>query len=538
MTIAAQIELPGSEGDNLARKVALGLLFVMLLYRAAEFAATGFGAIHFPWGLDYGEGIVWQQARLIFTDRAYGPIDQFPAIVFHYTPLYHAVAWQVATTLGTDELATGRAISLLSALVAAIATGTIAAMLVDRRDHNADRWLTGSVAGLVVFTFVPMINWSPLMRVDMLAIALSLLGLVAALKSIERPRWMLLGSLLFVAAIYAKQTTIAAPAAAFAVLLVTRPKLALQGIAACTAIGLAALIALNWLTDGGFYRHVFLYNVNRVELSRLLWIVYAGAAHAIYVSLAGWMVARRIGDFRARYPTVRALRAAGNGDIKRLIALAYFAVTSVMLLMVVKSGSSINYFLEWCFAIAIFVAAGVQEPPPASAGTVKARRVLAACIPLGMALQAFITTGFDFDLDPDGRRARELGQLSREIAAADKPVLSEDMVLLLRSGQDVLWEPAIFAELASTGAWDERPFVQRVRDGYFAFVIASGVRGEPRFDQGYNPAVAAAFDAAYPAKERLAGYIIYRTLPRRESAEASVGDQASEKASAPVALGQ
>ena len=178
-----------------------------------------------------------------------------------------------------------------------------------------------------------------------------------------------------------------------------------------------------------------------------------------------------------------------------------------MLLLVVKSGSSINYFLEWCFAIAIFVAIGLQEHPPVTAGTLQARRVLAACIPVGLALQAAMTTGYAFDLNSDGRRARELGQLSREIAAADKPVLSEDMVLLLRSGHDVLWEPAIFAELASTGVWDERPFVRLIRDHHFAFVIASGVRGEPRFDQGYNPAVAAAFDAAYPVKERLAGYV-------------------------------
>ena len=72
--------------------------------------------------------------------------------------------------------------------------------------------------------------------------------------------------MLFVAAIYTKQTTIAAPAATFAVLLVTRPKLALQGIAACIAFGMAALIVLNWLTDGGFYQHIFLYNVNRIDL--------------------------------------------------------------------------------------------------------------------------------------------------------------------------------------------------------------------------------------------------------------------------------
>jgi hypothetical protein len=526
MTAAASIEMPNSQLPRLARKIAIGALVAVLLYRAFEFARTGFAAIRYPWGLDYGEGIVWQQARFIFTPEAYGPIDRFPAIVFHYTPLYHAVTSLVAGTFGTDELATGRAISLLSTLVAALASGALAAMLVEGRHRKQGRWLAACGASLIVLSYVPVIDWAPLMRVDMLAIALSLLGLVAAFQSIERPRLMLVASLLFVAGIYTKQTAIAAPVATFAVLLATRPKLALQGIATCTALGMAALIVLSWLTDGGFYRHVFLYNVNRADLSRLSWIMYAAAAHAIYAALAGWMVARRVGKLRGRYRTFRALRTAGSGDIRLLIALAYFAVTTVMLLTVVKSGSSINYFLEWCFAMAIFVAAGLQEQPPAEAGTIQVRNVLAVGIPLGLLLQATITTGHAFDTNGNGRRARELAVLSQQIAAAPKPVISEDMVLLLRSGQNVLWEPAIFAELSNTGIWDSRPFVKRIREHEFAFVIASGQRGEARFDNCYNADVAAAFEAAYPVKERLAGYVIYRTVPSQPSRKATAGNAA------------
>lgn len=527
MTAATSIELPVSDAPSMARRIAIAALFAVLLFRAAQFAAAGFAAIGYPWSLDYGEGIVWQQARSIFTVQAYGPIDQFPAIVFHYTPLFHALASLVAGALGTDELATGRAISLLSTLVASLASGALAAMLVAGHRRKQDRWLAGGAASLLVFTFVPVISWAPMMRVDMLAIALSLLGLVAAFKSIEQPRLMLIASLLFVTAIYTKQTAIAAPVATFAVLLVTRPNLALQGIAACTVLGLAALIILSWLTDGGFYRHVFLYNVNRVDPARLMWIVYAAAAHAIYVALAGWMVARRIGDLRNGYRTFGALRSARPDDIRVLIGLAYVAVTTVMLLMVVKSGSSINYFLEWCFALAIFAALGMQEQPPATAGTLQARKVIAVCIPLGLLLQAMITSGKAFDMDSNGHRARELTALSRQIAAAGKPVLSEDMVLLLRSGQDVLWEPAIFAELASTGAWDEGPFVRRIRNRDFAFVITSRERGDYRFHQAYSPAVAAAIYAAYPVKERLAGYVIHRALSSQTPGEATAGDRPS-----------
>ena len=62
-------------------------------------------------------------------------------------------------------------------------------------------------------------------------------------------------------------------------------------------------------------------------------------------------------------------------------------------------------------------------------------------------------------------REAELRHLSAIVRPSDKPVISDEMVLLLQSGQRVMWEPAIFAELASTGAWDEWPFVGQVRRG-------------------------------------------------------------------------
>ena len=100
------------------------------------FASAGLAAIRYPWELDYGEGIVWQQMRWIFTDKAYGPIDQFPAIVFHYPPLYHAVTAISAGALGTDELATGRAISLLSTMAAAVASAMLVGLLLKGRANR------------------------------------------------------------------------------------------------------------------------------------------------------------------------------------------------------------------------------------------------------------------------------------------------------------------------------------------------------------------------------------------------------------------
>jgi hypothetical protein len=502
--------------QQVALRVATGVLLALLAYHAVLFAIGGVAAIRYPWELDYGEGIVWQQMRWIFTARAYGPIDQFPAIVFHYPPLYHAVTAIIAGALGTDELATGRAVSLLSTVAAGIASAILVGLLLEGRASRWDRRLWGVVAGLLVFTYLPVTTWAPFMRVDMLAMALSLFGLVAAFKSPERPWLIYLASLLFVAAVYTKQTSIAAPAATFAVLIALRPRLAIQGIATCLALGLAVLLALGWLTDDGFYRHIFLYNVNRPDFGRLSWIVYAAATQVVYVGLAGFVLVRRLLEVRSKYrgnANARAALGANTADTRLLIAAAYALVSTLMLVLVAKSGSSINYFLEWFFALGLFAATAPSEARSIAAGPAQLRAFLAVGAVAALALGVVYAPLPRSDYDANSPRARQLAQLSAEIKAADKPVISDDMVLLIRSGRQVLWEPAIFAELASVGDWDERPFVERIRKHEFAFFITWGQRGFRRFDERYNPAVADAIDAAYPVIEKRAGLIVHKPRP-------------------------
>jgi hypothetical protein len=522
MTAGSLASPLASHSSLIARRIALGVLLAFLAYRAFLFADAGLAAIRYPWELDYGEGIVWQQMRWIFTEKAYGPIDQFPAIVFHYPPVYHAVTSISAAAFGTDELATGRAISLLSTIAAAIASYVLVGLLLEGRASRGERRLCGCVAGLLVFTYLPVINWAPLMRVDMLATALTLFGLVAAFKSLERPQLIYLASLLFVAAVFTKQTSIAAPAATFVILLAMRPRLAVHGIAACLVLGFTALLTLGWTTDGGFYRHIFLYNVNRPDLSRLSWIFYVAVAQAIYVGLAAIMLVRRLVELRSQYrgnPNVRAALSTDAAAMRLLIAAAYALVSTLMLVLVAKSGSSINYFLEWFFALGLFAAMAPSEAIRGARGKAERQSILAIGVPIALAIGVAMAPSPRSDFDGSSARARELAQLSAEIASAEKPVISDDMVLLIRSGREVLWEPAIFAELASTGDWDERPFVDRIRNGEFAFFVTWGRRGHQRFDERYNPAVADAIDAAYPVKQRIAGLTVHKprvqARPRR-----------------------
>lgn len=513
MTAQTSIEIHSPTRMKLAQRAGVGLLLIVLLYRIALFAAAGFRAIRYPWELDYGEGIVWQQMRWMFTARAYGPIDGFPAIVFHYPPLYHLVTAVSAWAFGTDELATGRAVSLLSTVAAGVASAILVSLLLEGRTSHGDRRMCSCIAGLLVFTYVPVAMWATFMRVDMLAVALSLFGLVTAFKSLERPRFIYLAATLFVAAVYTKQTEIAAPAATFAVLMIARPRLALRGIATSLILGLIILLALAWLTHGGFYRHIFLYNINRMEPILLRRIIYVVMAQPIYIALAGFVLVRRLAEVRSEHRSatnVRVALCASPVDIRLFIGAVYLLLSTLMLLLLAKSGSSINYFLDWFFALGLFAAMAPSEALRASRGKTDLETLFGLAIPVGLAIGALFAPSPRTDERPDSLHARELAQLARVIAAADKPVISDDMVVLIRGGQDVQWEPAIFAELASTGRWDQRPFIQRIRNRQFAFFVTLDDEGRRTFRERYTPAVTLAMDSAYPYRQKMAGLVIRR----------------------------
>jgi hypothetical protein len=99
--------------------------------------------------------------------------------------------------------------------------------------------------------------------------------------------------------------------------------------------------------------------------------------------------------------------------------------------------------------------------------------------------------------------------LSERIQKSRKPVISDEMVMILRGGQRVVWESAIFAQLEKVGLWDQLPFEARIRRKEFAMFITEGVRGDALFDGRYSPAIADAIDAAYPVKQKIAGYTLH-----------------------------
>jgi hypothetical protein len=499
--------------------LALAVMFALLLWRLSVFFDFGALALSFPFSLDYGEGIVWQQALLLFTPEAYGRIDGFPAIVFQYPPVYHAVTRAVAALAGTDMLYTGRAVSMAATLLTAVIIGLVVARAAPTGATRAERVIAGSAGALALFCLMPVYYWAPLMRVDMLAIALSFAGFWFGLKAFERSVWIVPAALCFVAAVYTKQTSIAAPLGLFGLMLWLRPKLALAGFAICLVTGLAALLALAAATDNGFLRHVFLYNINRVNWKRLNVIVWAVTVHAGFVGIALLIAWRRVAEAAGSVAGLkgaqrRAAILANRGLTTYCAILAYALATLPTLLLLIKVGSDVNYVMEWLFTVVLLVgtalydAAHVATNPQRGNGATAWRTLAAIVLPLVVAAQALSSTVSRSHID-SRQWLVALGRLAARVRAAQKPVVSDDMAMLLRLGKRVVWEPAIFSELASVGIWDEKPFVARIGRHEFSMFITLGQRGMPIFDQRYRPAIAQAIEQAYPIKQQFGGYTLH-----------------------------
>jgi hypothetical protein len=505
----------------LVAKLSWVLASALLLSQCLSYFQFAKWAIYWPYGLDYGEGIVWQQALQMFTPSAYGPIDGFPAIVFHYTPLYHVASRFTAMLFGIDLLVAGRTVSIVSTCLACIVLSLIVSTGTKAEASRLSKTFGGVFTGVAVFVLLPIIYWAHLMRVDMLATLLSVTGFWLGLKAYQNPNIIWFAAILFVAAVFTKQTMIAAPTALFGVMLFSKPRLALAGICICVVLGGISLATLSWLTNGAFIQHVFLYNTNRVDWSQLALVWVIVSFHAPFIGVASILTLRRIEEIRGhkiRLTSITPLSTESNRNFFSIVC--YFIVCSIMLVLIVKSGSNINYAIEWLFTLLMLVGLGVvasteflytlaQRPKKPDAAIV----IGVLIVPLLLVAQSLQVYRVDSPRDYLTLLLPNLTSLSEKVKKSTKPVVSDEMVLLLRSGKNVVWEPAIFAELASHNRWDERHFISMIHAKEFGMFITVGVRGDRLFDSRYNPSIATAIDDAYPVKEKIAGYTVHLPAP-------------------------
>lgn len=492
--------------------IPLCILLLLNLYHALQYCLIG---LRYPYELDYGEGIVLQQMRDIVAGHGYAPLGIYPAIVYHYPPVYHLTVAAWAAVTGMDELFAGRLVSIISTFVTAALVGVLTASLIDRRGSGRTRLTIGIVSGLLFLSCNPVLAWLTLMRVDMLSYVFTFAGLALSCRCSDRPLHTLGAGLMFTLAIYTKQTSIAAPAAAVIGMLIVAPRQAMLLIATCLVLGSTALAWMIWNYGGQFLQHIILYNLNRSDLSLLarLLLEFEWQGILIAVALVGfaatvrrnwmlWSETRSFPEWRTRLKNDPVACAS--------IQLGIFLILKTMMMpMVLKSGANINYLIEWQAVIVIFATSALAPFFLLVCGreSIRQSALFGAIVMGALALQVYTITRWDAVSYSQELKARgrNMAKIVDVIRSCPRPVISDDMVLLIRAGRRVSWEPAIAAELGSKGMYNEKKFAEMVRQGAFGFFITSRFRVKHMHYSRYNPVVADAIDEAYPEKRSYAG---------------------------------
>lgn len=426
--------------------------------------------------------------------------------MFHYPPVYHLLARAISLT-GCTPLLAGRALSLAATFISAGAIAMLTYRLAEREAGRIASIIGGAIAGLSFFAFFPVIATSTVIRVDVLAITFSFIGLRCFTSSDIRSWRPFAGMAFFVLAVFTKQTSIAAPLAALTITGIVAPLQSLKLFGFGLVLGLIPLSILMWETTGGFLRHLVLYNINRFEFGLRWGNIFVQAPQIIFFAIAIFAVTMW---WRRFPPSVKVgglntwRDVLGRDDQARAMVMvsAYLALLTLMLAGLGKSGATVGYFDEWMGVLSILIGylVAVFASPGAAAGLFSDIRVSAAAtlmLPVLLSVQVLKLPHKGPMNYSDQTQLRESRQLVDIIARADKPVHSGDMVLLMIAGKPVPWEPAIFQELASLWRWDESQLIRKIAAHDFAFVVM-------RDSTNFSPAVNRAIETAYPRVETLA----------------------------------
>ena len=492
----------------------LAVLLMLLLGHAVGAGLDFAASVRYPFELDYGEGIVWQQGALIPGPRMYSPSQDLPFIVFHYPPLFYLLS-RVALLVQPDFLAAGRTVSGLSALLIAPSVMGLVLLAAQRPGQRLRGFeiAVALAAGLLVVSVHAVRTWGLVARVDMAGIALCMAGLCVGAWANGRFLGTTLALLLCVAALFAKQTLLPAGVAVFLIALLRNPRGALGAAVVAGAAGLGAVAVMQSLTGGGFLQNIIGYNINRYSIRHAFWVFWPERSSIPLMALmavAFVVIARGVlpggiaplGLWRTR----RSLPRAGRATASRFLILLHVLLAGLMLFTVFKSGGGFNYLLEFLCAGCVLVGVLLIDLTRSAVWGGRWFHVVAIVLTLSVAVRPVRQM-------PDVVSMAELERqtaLVRRVAAAEKPVASENMTLLMRAGKPVIFEPSIVSELAAVGRWDEKPLVNMIRRGDFAFMITTdnSVGGTPR----RTPAVDAAMREAYPRVEQV-GPKLWLNLP-------------------------
>jgi hypothetical protein len=482
----------------------------------AAFFVSRVDLIREPFEHGYAEGVIlYQILHVLPPSDAYRSITDYPHIVFHYTPLYHVLAKLIGQTVMGSFYAARTLSFVASLLVGAVCCCWV--FLGSSRRLSSKPVLYGAAMSASAFALrsASVTAVSAGIRSDMFGIGLAMLGLFLFVRFGNGKISLWISLLLFVAGLYCKQTLIGAPIACLVALWLMNRRTFQNAVIFLLLVGGGVMGGMELATSGQFVRHVFLYNINPFYMARVIdgLATHLAGAYPVFLCGLAMLVVNAVA-FRKHWRHLGALLTRST-RVRAAFCASVFAIAGMATSIGIgKAGSGPNYFLEWDTAFAI-LAGSFLAAAHASVGISHAKVWRTAAVALSLiwflssgpfVYRSFVTS--DFMKQRSRVYLASYGQLVPWIHNQERMVLSEDMTLLVMAGKPVPMEPAIFYELSQTGAWDQRPFVERIRRKELAAVIVIH-----ELDQVFTKEMVAAIEANYCEGERVGYYRIYRPLP-------------------------
>ena len=412
-----------------------------------------------------------QQGEYVYDTALY---EQAPWWLTPYTPLFHHLA-ALFPANPDNPFVPGRLVALgcmVAAAAALLAVGGRAVPL--------------SLLAIGLFFLVrPVTSNTAFLKNDTLALMLSAWAVVALARARGRLGWELASSVLCALAFCAKQSYGAAAAACVLWMLLTRPRRGLVYL----GVGIATLaLAIAWAWSEGFAFCVFVALLDPMLASQLAYQLKVGLSQPVVVALVVLGLAAL-----ARLVVMRRWSA--------LLATPYplYALTTVtvMLIILPKVGSSLNYYIEPTLAVLMALLAWGRtvwergEPSPRRSGL-----GLVAALALAAGAELLLAEPKDVAFTwPENNAVRTEGfaWMKAEVEAATRP--DPRVLNLFYAGFSYppfprleLDDPLLYFLLWDAGWLSPQPVIDALqRKEFDAVLIGRGVLDHPPVN--YSPAV-------------------------------------------------
>ena len=495
--------------ETLKPHVEEGARIMLIMFLAVAMAITLAHvsmALFHQYPLDYGEApLVDQAMRLAAGENTYrADISVPPYTISNYPPLYPLSITPFVKLFGPSFWA-GRVISVLCALASAMFLSRI--IYAGTQDRMA-----AAVTALLFLSFPYVVGWSKLLRVDMLALALSTAGLYVARRWPSTWRGLVVSALLLVGAIYTRQSYgLAAPAAAFFWLWTQDRRQALRLAVLVGGMGLILFLALNVLTGGGFFFHIVTANVNEFDIQRL---------------------GRHVSELLTTVPILLVMggvflflgpRRTNNWAL----VVPYLIGAGLSGATIGKIGSNANYLLELCAALSLVAGTFLvwsRERP-----WVRSALLVFLALQTGLMIRATLNgpiEGLKWQLLPaKDLNSYDFRYLERLVETADRPVLADEfMGFLTLQNKPLYLQPFEITQLANAGLWDQTPLLKAIRQQEFPAILIHHFRGYPVYQERWTPEMLSAITESYSATDFWAETLVFR--PREEPETGPAGLEA------------